>query len=199
MGEIITDSYALFISISNGDEQAFGKLFFAYKDMVYSIALVFTENKADAEEIVQEVFSRVWKHREKLPEINEFTAWIKTVTRNRCLSDLKKKAVEMQRKKEISYYLSLETENTGQGVEAKELQALIHEAMAQLSTQQRKIFELSRLQGMDRNTIARMLDISPATVSVHLTIALRTVRNFLRQHRHNIFTFICLLLYFSPR
>lgn len=192
MRSISTNNDHLFTSISSGDEQAFGELFFAYKDFVYSSALFYTKDHSDAEEIVQEVFSRIWKYRERLSEVNEFTAWIRTVIRNRSLSALKKKATEEKQKKELFGYFTREIENTEQGMKEKELQALLKEAMTKLSPQQCKIFELSTVQGMDRNTVAQLLGLSSKTVSNHLTIALRTIRSFLHEHKYVITLYILL-------
>mgnify|MGYP001556355859 CR=1 FL=1 len=88
----------LLISISNGNELAFGKLFSQYKDTVYSIGLALTANTFDAEEVVQEVFSRIWRYKETLPNIIVFDFWIKTVARNRGLTLLKRKAVEIKKR-----------------------------------------------------------------------------------------------------
>lgn len=198
MNGVFINNDHLLIDISNGNEQAFAELFFAYKDFVYSSALFYTKDHSDAEEIVQEVFSRIWKYREKLLEVNEFTAWIRTIIRNRSLSALKKKATEEKQKKELFGYFAHETENIEQGVKEKELQALLKEAMTKLSPQQCKVFELSMVQGMDRNTVAQLLGLSSKTVSNHLTIALRTIRSFLYEHKY-VITFYILLtrLFFS--
>lgn len=182
MGERILDIKLLLTQVSEGDEKAFEELFFSYKDIVYSVAIIYTESLSDAEEIVQEVFVRVWEYRKRLLQVNEFDGWIRTVTRNRCLSALKKKAIRLKREKGLPEFFSCENTTAEQRIRTKELQSLLGEAMNQLSPRQRKIFELSRLEGMDRRTISKSLRISAATVSVHLTIALRKVGTFLYSH-----------------
>lgn len=194
MEESIKDNDCLLAKIAGDNEQAFEELFNAYKNKVYSIALAFTENKTDAEEIVQDVFSRIWKYRKNLPGIENFPAWIITVTRHRSLTELKKIAsVNMQKKALLRYSSYTSDINAEHGVQEKELQTLLHDALNLLTPQQRKIFELSRLQGLDRKVVARTLDLSPATVSVHLTIALRTVRTFLHEHQYETL-FLCLFI-----
>jgi len=171
-------------AVARGDQRAFAELFSTYKDFVYSSALYYTKDHADAEEIVQEVFSRIWKYREKLSEVYELTAWIRTIIRNRALSALKKKAINEKRKKDLYGYFMAETQDTEQGVKAKELQLLLSEAMDKLSAQQCKVFELATVQGMDRGAVAQLMGLSPKTVSNHLTIALKTVRSFLYEHKY---------------
>lgn len=192
--EVLPEIEELIAAISQGKESAFKMLFDQYKHRVYATAFAFTENKADAEEVVQEVFLRVWKGREKLPEITLFSAWLHTVTRNRCLTALKKKAIEQQRRIEISTNLPISTEDTDANIQEKEMQTLLHTALTRLSPQQRKVFIMSRLQGLDRKTIAKKLELAPATVSVHLTIALKSMKRYLMNDHNNIAGVILLSL-----
>ncbi|ANI89615.1 hypothetical protein A9P82_10130 [Arachidicoccus ginsenosidimutans] len=200
MDEHYVENNRLLALISNSDESAFEKLFFMYKNLVYSIALAYTESQADAEEIVQDVFSRIWNYRHNLGAIKNFSAWINTVTRNRSLTILKKRAIEYQRKEDyLSSYFHKETNSTEQYIEDKELQILFEDMLNRLSPQQRKIFELSRIQGQDRKTIAKNLGLSQATVSAHLTIALRTVRTFLYNSSNKIVTCLFALFLFAGK
>ncbi|MGF7230136.1 RNA polymerase sigma factor [Arachidicoccus sp.] len=179
--------------ISNGDEQAFRKLFMLHKDKVYSIALAYSETSSDAEEIVQEVFLRIWKYRSKLTSINNLDAWLTTVSRNRSLTLLQKRAVESKRKQSLHNYFPKTVNDTTYRIEEKQLQHMLEEALDQLSPRQRKIFELSRIQGKDRLTIAQSLGLSPATVSVHLSIAIRIVRSLLYGNIYKIFAILFLI------
>lgn len=175
------------VSIAEGNEQAFERLFNTYKHKVYTTAMLFTKNETDAEEIVQDVFSRIWRYRTKLPDVNNLPAWIMTVTRNRSLTILKKIATE-QRQRQIMPYRPDRTSliDTEFGIRQKELHFLLQSALKRLTPQQRTIFELSRLEGLDRKTVAASLGLSPATVSVHLTIALKRVRTFLYEYNYEL-------------
>lgn len=165
--------------IANGNENAFTTLFFHHKDRVFTIAFAYTENRFDAEEIVQDTFLRVWKNRHKLPEIENVEAWLFTIARNLSLTVLKRIARQGVRKENAIAYQPTEINDTNELLQRREIQQLLQKALLRLSPQQRRVFELSRLDGMDRADIAAVLDLSPATVSVHLTIALRIVRAFL--------------------
>jgi len=188
MEELITDDDDFLCSIAMGNEQAFGKLFNTYKHKVYATALFFTKNETEAEEIVQDVFSRIWKYRRKLPQVKNLSAWIVTVTRHRSLTVLKKIAIEYTKRQTIAYPADstslIDAEST---VMQKDLHLLLQSALSCLTPQQRRIFELSRLEGLDRKTVAASLGLSPATVSVHLTIALKRVRTFLYDYNYELF------------
>lgn len=194
MEDLVKNDDQCLESIAQGSEQAFERLFYAYKNKVYSMALLFTKNKVDAEDVVQDVFSRIWKYRRKLPEIKQFSTWIVTVTRHSALTFIKKMAMEQTKIDALQRFQQdcspMDAENV---VRKKELQSLMQSALLDLTPQQRKIFELSRLQGLDRKVVATSLGLSPATVSVHLTIALRRVRSFLYQHHYETILLALLL------
>jgi RNA polymerase sigma-70 factor (ECF subfamily) len=176
------DEVAVLFAVATGDQKAFSALFFRYKDQVYTIALTYTENRVIAEEVVQDVFVRVWKNRHKLKGIDDFSSWIYVIARNRALTALQKIAREGERKEELISYLPAEVSDAEKRVQDNYIEELLEKALTQLSPQQRKVFALSRLQGHSRKEVAEMLNLTPATVSVHLTIALRSVRAFLTNH-----------------
>jgi len=194
MNGLNLDDDCLLRAIAQDNEWAFTKLFYAYKDKVYTIAMLFTKNETEAEEIVQEVFSRIWKYRHKLPEIKNFSAWMVTVTKHRALTVLHKIAKEQMGRQQLSKLSGNQPNlDTEYSLRHKEVQSLLQSALQVLTPQQRKIFELSRLSGLDRKAVAASMGLSPATVSVHLTIALRRVRHFLYEHSYEVL----LLVFFS--
>ncbi|HEY1166459.1 MAG TPA: RNA polymerase sigma-70 factor [Chitinophaga sp.] len=173
-----TEASFLF-SIARGDEQAFAQLFHAHKQWVYNVAWTYTENKALSEEILQDVFLIIWKNREQLTAIKDLSAYLYTIARNRSLRVLKQLAAA--RTQDLSSVPDLRASDIDPAYQLSEhrIQELLQKALAILSPQQRKVFELSRIAGLPREEIAKEMGISKATVSVHLTIALRLVRAFL--------------------
>jgi len=176
------DEVTVLLAVTAGDQKAFGELFFRYKDRVYTIALTYTENRVIAEEVVQDVFVRVWKSRHKLRAIDTFSSWIHVIARNRALTALRKIAREGERREELISYLPTEVSDAEERVQDTYMEELLETALTRLSPQQRKVFVLSRLQGRSRKEVAEILHLTPATVSVHLTIALRSIRAFLTNH-----------------
>ena len=95
---------AVLSAVMMGKQKAFEDLFFRHKDRVYTIALTYTERHFVAEEIVQDVFVRVWKSRSKLMEIENFPAWIHSITRKRSFTALQKIAREGKRRDKCHTY-----------------------------------------------------------------------------------------------
>lgn len=168
--------------IAKGDEKAFGIIFHHYKNRIYTIGRTYTEDRILSEELVQDVFFRVWKYRHQLTAVADFSAWLYVIARNRAITALEQVARD-HRKKEAAYsYMPPALHAADSGLQERELNRWLHQAMGLLSPKQREVFELSRLKKLTRDEIAAELGISRATVSVHLTVALRIVRAYLSNY-----------------
>lgn len=172
----------LLASVANGDEAAFSSLFNQYKQLIYSYAFHFTHSAFYAEEITQEVFMKTWINREQLAEIENFDAWIKTVTRNSSFNYLKKIANELRLKKSVSESDTEATDNIDEYIFEKENQYLLARALETLSPQQRLIFKLNREKGLKNHEIAEQLNLSPNTVKTHMVSALSRIREYFEAH-----------------
>ncbi len=84
----------ILLRVSKGDEQAFHQLYNLYNKKIFSIAWKLTGIESAAEDVVQDVFIKLWLHREKLSGINYFTAYLNTITRNHIFNSLRKIAHE---------------------------------------------------------------------------------------------------------
>jgi RNA polymerase sigma-70 factor (ECF subfamily) len=165
--------------VANGDEKAFSELFHLYRQLVYNVAWTYTENKALSEEILQDVFLIIWKNRARLPEVKDLAAYLYIIAKNRSLRVLKELASGKTQDIRSVSYLTATDDDPAYRLSEHRVQQLLQQALSVLSPQQRRVFELSRIEGLPREHIAREMGISKATVSVHLTVALRLVRAFL--------------------
>ncbi len=183
----------LLVNIAKGDQQAFCRLFEAFKTKVYSYSYHFTRSAFSAEEISQEVFMKIWTGRESIADIENIEAWISTMTRNLCFNYLKKVALEKRLSRAIADKGAESEENVEQYISYKDQLSRLGEALDQLSPQQRLIFQLNRNKGLKNEEIARQLNISPNTVKSHLVSALRKIRHFLEAHPAHIITLLFFL------
>lgn len=179
-------------AIARGDQKAFEIFFFRHKDRVYTIAFTYTESHTIAEELVQDVFVRLWKNRHKLVNIKDISSWVYVITRNLSLTALQRIAQEGKRKEEMISYIPAGINDVEKKLQKNYVEELLEKALMRLSPQQRKVFTLSRLEGYSRIEVAEMLNLAPATVSVHLTIALRSIRAFFTSNME----LLLLLLFF---
>jgi RNA polymerase sigma-70 factor (family 1) len=166
----------LLLTIAKGDEKAFRKLFNHYWNHIYSVAFTFTKSIVLSEEVVQDVFLKIWLKREQLTSIINFKGYLFTVARNHIYNELRKKSCEQSFVKHLEEYFIEMSSLPEEKLFLKETQYLINEAVAHLPVQQRTVYELSRNAGLDHAQIADKLGISKLTVKSHMNKALRLIR-----------------------
>ena len=189
---VLHNEKELLSAISEGSKEAFTTLFDHYSPKILHIAGLVTHSLSGSEDILQDVFMKVWLRRGQLKEIADFNNWIFILTRNLSINALNKIARAEVKNQRLADYLPLSDDNMGKALEFKDIQNLIREALLLLTDQQRRVFELARLHGMSREEIAKELDLSPNTVKMHLVRATRVVRAYLSS-RMDVVILLCLL------
>ena len=172
----------ILLSIAAGNSDSFRILFEKYKQVIYGHALHFTQSTTVAEEITQDVFMQCWTKKDELPAIENFEAWMFTITKNLCFNYLKKLAREYEFKKRVARAGQEENAPIESYIAVKEQQALLQRALNHLSPQQKLIFKLNREVGLKNSEIATQLNLSPNTVKTHMVSALRSIRFYFHQH-----------------
>ena len=165
------DERELLAEIASGNEKAFRKLFDSYKERFYAVAFKMTRSDEAAEDIVQDVFMNIWKNREHLLKVDHPSSYFFTAVYRKVYHHYRRLASE--RKFLQSASAVKETENTtDEMVLAHEYKEWVSQAITRLPPQQQLVFRLSKEEGMNREDIARQLEISPNTVKNHLSNAL---------------------------
>lgn len=159
-----------------GDATAFAALFRSYKDKLYGFLLRATGSPEMAEDIVQDIFLRLWKNREKLPEIGQFGAYIYQMARNQVINSLKRMAKETLILDELVKTREAVRMDAEDRLNVQEVNKHLHSALEKLTPRQKLVYTLSRDKGLKHDEIARFLGISPSTVNNHLIEALRLIR-----------------------
>lgn len=175
------DEKALLQQIALGDEAAFSTLFYAYLDNLQPFITKLTGSAEDTEEVIQETFIRLWISRDKLGEVQTPNAWIYTVAANECYKYLKKRS---SRDHGLSDLARTNTRAVGDqsalhALQLKEVSRLLKEAVSQLPDRRRRIYQMSRDEGMKIPEIAEALRISPNTVKNTLVSSLGFIRKYL--------------------
>jgi len=171
----------LFTLIADGDEVAFAELFRRYDKRIFPFTLKMIKSHAQAEEITQEIFIKLWSNRQKLIDIDHPEAYIFTVASRHTLDHIKKLRTQEKRMRSLSSRLTETSNATEETILYRESASLINAAVETLPDQQKKIYQLSRNQGYTNNEIAEMLNLSPNTIRNHLAAALRTIRKFITE------------------
>jgi RNA polymerase sigma-70 factor (ECF subfamily) len=157
-------------------------LFDTYADRIYGVAHAYTRSPQLSEEIVQDVFMKIWMKKDALPHIKNIADYIFIISRNQIINQIRRQRLE---KNYLSQLLSADEGNfisPESEYVIKESRNLIFHAIGQLPPQQRTIYQLNQLQGMRLGEIASVLGLSRNTVRNHLSRAMHFIREYLRSH-----------------
>jgi RNA polymerase sigma-70 factor (family 1) len=164
--------------VASGDEAAFRKLFHQYADSLQSYIYQLTRSNEMADEVVQDIFLKIWMSRESLEYIQNFRNYLFVISRNHALNLLKKSVRE--RKRYQSWEL-FQLRNSQFSAEDQEpILSVIDQGINQLPPQQYKIWNLRRRQGLTYLQIADLTGLSKETVKKYLKIANHAIAKFVR-------------------
>ncbi len=157
---------------------AFDSIYKKYSRRLYGFIFRYVKQQADTEEIVQEVFIKIWKSRDKIDVYSSFESFLFTIAHNATINLLKKRATEQ---KYVEHVKSLqrieETYELIDEVHYQELKYKLQGLLNELSPRQKEIFQLSRKEGLSHKEIAEKLGISPNTVKNHLVTTLAFLKS----------------------
>jgi RNA polymerase sigma-70 factor (family 1) len=184
----LQDEKNLLQQIAQGDETAFATLFYAYLGNLQPYIMKLTRSAEDTEEVIQETFIRLWMSRDKLEEIQTPHAWIYTIAANECFKYLKKKSSRQNGLSDLGKAdtTSGQDQSTLHLIHFKEVSRLIAEAVSQLPLRRRRIYQMSRDEGLKIPEIAEALRISPNTVKNTLVSSLGFIRKYLAAKGHGL-------------
>lgn len=169
-------------ALRDGDEAAFASLYSKCEARLYTFAYKLTQDRDEAEEVVQEVFLKVWEKRQSLDPQQNFGGYLFTVAKNIVYNKAKQRAYHFAFQNYLASYGSGLCHDTEQKLEFEELKALLEQIYSSLPPVRRKVFIMSRLQGLSNSEIAAELNTSTSNIENHLNKALRFVRERLRGH-----------------
>ncbi len=162
--------------IKEGDHDSFRQIYYKYSEKVYLFAIRYIKNMEDAEEIVQEVFTRIWEYRDNLDENRSFNGYILTITKNIIFNENRKKVNFDIYAQYIINYLQGISNQTENQIIFENVKSIISKEIDNFPPKRKQIFNLSRNEGLSYNEIAKRLDISKKTVETHLRLALSRLK-----------------------
>ena len=170
-------------TLNNSDDVAeiFSAHFREHEARLYLLAYRLTKSDQLAQDIVQEVFLKLWQQMDTIDEINDIEAWLYRLTENKVIDFLRKAAADNRLKEAIWHNLQDIANDSTFYLEAKECNAIIQRAIDQLPLQRKIIYRLNREKGLNYNEIATNLHISRHTVKNQLSSALIFLRKVLKQ------------------
>ena len=168
--------------IAEEDQEAFSALFFYYQQPVSQVVMLYTKDLSVAEEVLQEVFLKVWLNRATLPDLKDFRSWLFIIVRNYIIDYLRRWSSRKTTETNWHTDTSLDPEEADHKLRMNNYQQLLQNAVNTLPQQQKAVFLLAREQQLTYDAIAKHLSLSPATVKTHMQRALQHIRAYLAGH-----------------
>jgi RNA polymerase sigma-70 factor (ECF subfamily) len=166
-----------------GDTGAMEAIYSRLKTPLFNLAFRYTFNRAAAEDLLQEIFLKVFSHLEDVQNMDTFIAWAYRIALNTCFSYLREKKVEFQKTVSLT-----DVEDTVQDISRdvspeNDVRKPLDKAIGTLPHRLREIFLLHDVQGFKHGEIARMLGLSVGTSKSQLFKARLKLRNYLIDRR----------------
>lgn len=177
--------------IKNGEKDAFRELYERYAPRLYNFAISYLKNDADAEEMVQEVFLKIWDKREMLQENRNIKSFVFKIAVNAIYDIIRKKNIERAFSDYIRLNFDQNDNSAWHTLIFEEMQQKLEELIQQLPEQQKRIFCLNKFEGISSVEIAEKMNLSKRTVENHLYRAI----SFLKNHFKNE-SFIAALFFY---
>lgn len=176
--DILNDKQ-LIVRLKNQDAEAFSILYNRYSKKLYWYALKFVKSPEIAEDIIHDIFVKLWEQSDSLHTDASIQAYLYKITRNSLLNLIKRGTVEARVIDEIMYHAEQHTSNTDESVQYRETLRQTNEAIDELPPKRKQIYELSRNNGMTHRQIAMQLEITDSTVNNQLVKAIKSIKSFL--------------------
>ena len=180
--QILTDAQLLAI-IVRGENWALSEIYARYAGLVFSIALKILNDRVSAEEIVPQVFTKVWRHaQEYRVERGKFSSWVSTITHHQCIDELRRHRmylVTQPNDEELLRELASDDDPLLDAQDPFE-QARIRAALEEIPIQERMVIELTFWRGMSHREIALHCQSPLGTVKTRLRLGKKRLKLLLQ-------------------
>ncbi|CAM4475650.1 RNA polymerase sigma factor [Paenibacillus typhae] len=176
----VADDVQLMQQIRQKDPDALEKLYDRYEQMVYSFAYRIVKDSMAAEEVMQELFMRIWKNPEQYDSAKgKLSTWMFTVTRNIAIDQLRKKSTRPPQQSADAEELQ-QLRDTGAMTEDMVEMLLageqVREALQELSRDQQQVMDLIYYQGLTQQEVAYHVAVPLGTVKSRVRLAMRQLQ-----------------------
>ncbi|SMO83502.1 RNA polymerase sigma-70 factor, ECF subfamily [Saccharicrinis carchari] len=171
----------LLIQIAHGDRNAFRALFDAYYHFAFERSCLYCSFH-DAQEVVSDVFAKIWNNKERLKEVSSFKGYLFMSIKNQSLNYLRKKNINTTDIENVFDHPFLQESNPHHQMELKELSEKVEEVIGNLPPKCKQAFKLVREDGLKYKDAAKAMSISENTLDVHLKKATKLVLEVVKKY-----------------
>jgi RNA polymerase sigma-70 factor (family 1) len=173
----------LLSQLTQGDEPSFNALYRAYSRPLFLRVVNMIKSEDDAQEIIQELFIKLWENRDSINTIKSFQSYIFTIANNLVYNYFRKinhdqALIQKLLLNAADHYLD------GQELlENKETAEIFQKAINQLTPQCKQVFQLCKIDGKSHKEVAQLMGISMPTVNSHMTNAVKSIKEYILKNQ----------------
>ena len=147
--------------LAQGDREAFDALYLHYAPKVEELAFWMLKNRTEAEDVMQSIMLKVWERKEEIAQMTRFSNYLFTMTKNAIFDIYNRSLVhEKYESAQLSSVRYFHDDTLDSQVETNDLALLISIAVDKMPDQRRRIFRMSRYEGLSNREIAERLRLS---------------------------------------
>ncbi|WP_343690723.1 RNA polymerase sigma-70 factor [Chitinophaga sp.] len=180
MGGSLKDNARLLADVARRDQKAFRMIYDTYGKKVYTYAFQLLHSEIEAEEMVQDVFLKLWLMGDRILEIENLESYLRTTTKHRSLNVLRRHVLEGRIEKALGKEWREENTEIEDEILIQDVREILNRAVESLPKQQKEVYVLCQQRGLKYEEAAQQLNLSPLTVQTHVKRALRSVRAFVK-------------------
>lgn len=180
--------------LKNGQQSGFDFIYKKYSRMLLPRIQRMVKAPEIADELLQDVFLKVWTRRAEIDPDKSFKGWIFTIAHTTIFTYYRRLALDKKMQQHLLEVFVEFYDQTEDYIFHKERMQLLNTAVDQLPPQRREIFRLCRIEGKSYQEAAELLSISPSTVSNQLVSATKSIKNYVFFHSQEFLIF-CIAAY----
>ena len=193
-GKEINIETALLKGLKRSDHECFQNLFAKYSQPLYRFSLSYLKSTEAAEDVVQEVFLKIWRKRKDIDTGKSFQSYLFTIALNVIRKQFNKLSASNQLKHDLLISFADNKETFDEKDDFSEMVNKLEELIQQMPERRRKIFRMKKLEGKSQKEIAEKFDITPKTVEYHITEAMKFLKQEFDKLRMKGMIFFCLFV-----
>lgn len=188
----LKDEHLLLHEASSGDRVAYTTLYTFYLPRLYKYIYPFVRSsKEDTEEVLHDIFMKIWEKREELSRIKSFNSYLYSMAKNRLINlhehgKVKQKAID---------YIANHSDVLGNGADENyiysQYREVLQNAIKTMPPKRRRVFEMSIYEELSKDEIATELNISKSMVKKQLYSAMHLVKEYLRVYADLTAALVC--------
>jgi len=166
-------------SLKDGSQKAFDKIYQMYAKRLFAYSLQFTKSAEESEEIVHDVFVKLWTNRQKIKQEDTLRSLLFIMTKHLLINAFRTKVNQPIYEEYVNYKEAISIDDTLHRLEYEEFVEKVTMAMQKLPATQQKVITLSRMQQLSNKEIAEKLSLSEQTVKNQLSVGLKALKQYL--------------------